>query len=273
MTKARNHLFLMAAALVVALSTPSYAEDEKPTLLIADNDWRPWFNGPENVESPGFAKEIIQRCVTVAGYDPTFKQFPIKRMISMMQSGAMDISIFSFKPGRTEFLAYSSEPLFFESYVPFVKKGSGIKIKKIADFDPLRLGHMNGLTYSKDYFAYIKQRQKAKKIDITIDSESNILKLASGRIDVFVDTRASVTSLLNRMGLTDQIKSVDYTVKSGEYFITLSKQSKNVPDIPGFLAEIDDCIKNMKNNLEYSELAAHYGLQPSDILTAPHNAN
>ena len=96
-------LGVLSFCVILASVSDGFFEETKPTLLIADNDWRPWFNGPANIEKPGFAKEIMARCVEMTGYKSTFRHFPIKRMISMMQNGQMDVSIFSFKPERTKF--------------------------------------------------------------------------------------------------------------------------------------------------------------------------
>jgi len=246
------------------------AEKADPELLIADNNWRPWYFGSDKLDRPGFAVEIISHCVGAANYRSKFKKFPIERMRSMMKNGKMDISIFSFKHSRTAFLIYSQEALFRDTYVPFVRKDSAIEIDRISDFDGLRLGHLNGLRYSREYFDYIQQRQAAKTLDVTVDSKANIKKLVNGRIDIFVNTLASTNYHAHEMGLREKIRNLDYSVRSGEYFITLSKKAKTITDKNAFLATFDECVRQLKAGPRYGEIAARYGLNLADILRKPH---
>ena len=256
------------SAAATAVLTPALirsADAETLPILISDNDWKPWFFAGKNDALSGFAKDIIRHCVKQSGFEPRFRHYPIERMRSMMKSGRMDASIFSFKPHRKSFLIYSKQPLFQESYVPFVRANSGIKIKKIADFDALRLGHLNGLTYSREFFAYIKRRRDSETLDVTTSVEGNLQKLVTGKIDVFVDTISSVRWHAAEMGVTDQIRNVDFVVRSADYFFTLSRDASTIQDKGKFIRDFDGCVRDLKNSDRYRRIAAKYGMTLADL--------
>ena len=117
-----------------------------------------------------------------------------------MKNGRMDASIFSFKPHRKAFLVYSKEPLFRESYVPFVRANSGIEIKKISDFDKLRVGHLNGLTYSREFFAYIEQRRNNKTLE-----SGDVIELPDGAFSPGIILAVILSTLLPLLSLTSAL--------------------------------------------------------------------
>ena len=254
---------IASAVISAALIRP--AVSETLPILISDNDWKPWYFAGKNDGLSGFAKDVIRRCVRQSGYEPRFRHYPIERMRSMMKNGRMDASIFSFKPHRKSFLVYSKQPLFREFYVPFVRANSTIQIKKISDFDNLRLGHLNGLTYSREFFAYIQKRRNSKTLDVTTSSDGNLQKLVTGKIDVFVDTVSSVRWHAAGMGLADQIRSVPHVIRSADYFFTLSRKGGVIRDKTAFIGEFDACVRGLKKSDQYRRMAAKYGMTLADL--------
>lgn len=255
-------------AVAAALLYPALlrtADAETLPILISDNDWKPWYFAGKNDDRSGFAKDIIRLCVRQSGYEARFRLYPIERMRAMMKNGRMDASIFSFKPHRKSFLIYSKEPLFRELYVPFVRANSTVEIKKISDFDNLRVGHLNGLTYSREFFAYIKQRRSSKTLDVTTSSEGNLRKLVTGKIDVFVDTISSVRWHAAEIGVSNQIRSVPHVIRSADYFFTLSRGSSVIRNKVEFIGDFDACVQRLKNSDQYRQMAAKYGMTLADL--------
>ena len=240
---------------------------EPVPIVISDNDWKPWYFAGEVRDKAGFAKDVIRHCVREAGHAPMFKHFPIARMKAMMKRGRMDASIFSFKPHRQSFLVYSQEPIFREIYVPFVRKNSDITIRRLDDFDHLRIGHLNGLSYSKEFLAYINRRRSSKTLDVTTSNEGNLRKLVTNKIDVFVDTISSVRWHAKEMGLGDQIRDLDYTVRRADYIFTLSRQSPTISDKVKFIAAFDSCVRSLKDTNGYQLMAKKYGMTLADLRT------
>jgi polar amino acid transport system substrate-binding protein len=249
----------------VSLFIATSAQAEPTSLLISDNDWKPWYFAGVTKGKQGFAKDVIGHCVNQAGYIPKFRLFPIERMKSMMKKGQMEGAIFSFKPHRKSFLIYSGEPIFRESYVPFVRTGSGTEIKRIEDFDNLRLGHLHGLSYSRQFFAYIQKRRNGGSLDVTTSGDANIQKLVSGKIDAFVDTIASVRWRTAELGLSNRITDADFIIRSADYFFVLSRASRVIADKVAFMTRFDKCVRNLKKTNRYSGIAAKYGMTVQDL--------
>ncbi len=119
-----------------------------PQVIVVENDWPPYFMGESHEKLPGFAKELLQKCIPAAGYTAKFQFYPVNRMYSYLQSGAIDVALFSYKADGESFLLYGKEALFSSGYRPVIRSETDIKIHALEDFDALRLGHLAGLRYS-----------------------------------------------------------------------------------------------------------------------------
>lgn len=248
------------AGLLLGLQIATAAA-QAPVLEVTDNDWQPWFFAGTASAPPGIAREIISDCAAQAGFQTNFRNYPIPRMWEYLRSGQIDLTVVSRKPEREEFLHYTSEPILRETYQPFVHRDSGITITGLKDFDGLRLGHLNGLLYSPEFLAYVKQREAAGTLDITTQNIANIRKLAGGQIDVFVNTKASMLWLARDAGLAGQIKALDLVIYGGDYFIVLSKASMRVADKPALVAQLDACLRRFKETGGYDALLRRYGIE------------
>lgn len=252
-------MFGLAACLAAAVALDDgVAFAQGARVRVSDNDWPPYFFGGAPSGPPGVAKEILTMCLPRAGLPFAFQHFPLPRMTASMQSGALDVAIYSRKPERDAYLVYGSEPLFSETYRPIVRADSTIRIERISDFDRLRLGHQAGLVYSDDFFRYVQARQRAGTLDITTENESNIRKLAAGLIDVFVNIESAVRWDARRLDLADSLKVIEFDVQRADYFVTVSRASPRVGDKAAFVARVDDCIREIKADGRYESILARY---------------
>ena len=128
---------------------------------------------------------------------------------------------------------------------------------------------MNGQRYSRDFLAYIEKRRNSGSLHITTTSKANVVKLASERIDVFVDTLASVNWQAAQIGHQDDIKSLNFIVRSGEYFLTLSKRSNTITDKKAFIVIFNECTQALKESGEFNVMASRYGLTIDHITLIP----
>ena len=142
--------------LFVVSSFSAFAESS--ALRINDNDWPPYFFGGKEGTPKGIGKEILHHCLVDSDYKFKFTFYPINRMHKYMEEGELDINIYSYKPERESFLVYGSEPLFVAGYRPIVRKNETRTIDTIADFEPLLLGHLHGLSYSEPFYRYLMHR-------------------------------------------------------------------------------------------------------------------
>lgn len=253
-------LFALLVAWLTWIGGPmgSEAQAQGARVRVSDNDWPPYFFGAAPDSRPGAAKEVLTECLPRAGLPFTFLHYPLARMTANMQSGELDVAIYSRKQEREAFLHYGDEALFTEVYRPVVRSGSGIEIRTLADFDRLRLGHQAGLVYSEAFHRYVEARQRARTLDITTANESNIRKLAAGLIDVFVNIESTVLWDARRIDLASNIKVIDFDIQRADYFVALSRASSRIGDKVAFVASVDQCIRELKNDGRYDSIFARY---------------
>lgn len=230
-------------------------------IVFNDNPWPPFFFEGKTDSPPGIGKELLQRCLPAVGRQGIFVPHPIKRMRRNMETGELDINVYSYEPDRESFLLFGKEPIFVSEYQPVVRADSPIRIAKIADFDSLRLGHLSGLVYSPEFKEYVEKRQAAGTLDITYSDESNIMKLIGGRLDVFVSSTPTIVWLAKMLGVSDKIKVLDFVVKRADYFVAFSKASRRLSNEEklGFLAAMDGCLRTLKKNGTHKEILVRYG--------------
>ena len=145
-----------------------------------------------------------------------------------------------------------------------VRADSDIVINKLADLAPYRIGHLAGLTYTPELLKIIDDKMKLNEIvtGFSLRSMFSQLLAPTPRFDIFADARNTFYWRAKKLGISDQIKVLDYKIKTKNYYITVSKQSKNIKDAAGFLMKIDKCLQALKQNGEYQAILADYGIQP-----------
>ena len=233
---------------------------ENTVLRIIENDWPPYYFKSKSEHLPGFAREILGHCIPQLGFQPEFTFYPVKRMYAYLEKGELDIALFSYRKSREDLVYFGQEPLFVSGYRPVVRAGSHIRVQSLSDFDALKIGHLAGLKYSKDFYSYIEKRRDAGTLVTSITGDSCMRMLIEGMIDIFVDTENTVKWRAKQMGVTDKIQILPYDIRTREYFVTLSKTTPRIADKVEFLKQLDNCLRTIKTNGKYREIAARYGL-------------
>ena len=240
------------------------AQDQEPTstpIFIIESDWPPYFFGGTASDQTGFARELLDICISETEFSPEYVFYPIKRMRSYIKAGQVDIVIFSYKKPREQFVEYGTEPLFVSGYRPVVRADSGLEIHSLADFDTLRLGHIAGLRYSPWFLEYVEKRKAAGTLVSTTLGDTPLRMLLQDMVDVFVDTQDTVAWRAQQSGSLDKITVLDFDIKTSEYFVTVSKNSPRITSPRTFLNTIDRCVQRLKSDGTYAEIAAQYGIQ------------
>lgn len=254
-------LLLFLGGLLLLLNPPDIRAQGQPTLVVAETDWPPYFFAGKPNAPEGFGKELLKMVFSEMGYSLDYKFYPVNRMYSYLQNGEIDICIFSYNKERDDFLLYAREPLFVSGYRPVVRSGQDIQISSLKDFDSLRIGHLAGLKYSKDYFEYIENRKTSGSLVTTTTGDGCLKMLIAGIIDIFVDTSETTLWRARQMNVLDRIKILDFDIQTKNYFITISRQSKSVSDKHILLDKLDHCLKAAKLDGRYAEIARRYGIE------------
>ncbi|MFT4939024.1 MAG: ABC-type amino acid transport substrate-binding protein [Paraglaciecola sp.] len=255
-----NRSRILQVFTVLILTTTHFLCHSK-TLILNDIDWPPYLFPSNNKAQLGIGKEILNRCLTNIDYQIIYTKLPIKRTHKFMQSGILDISIYSYKKEREEFLVYAKVPIFISEYGFAVRADSNIEINSLDDLSPYTIGHLAGLSHTPELINIINKKRALGLVTEgqTIDSMFAQLLSSMPRIDIMPNTKDTFYWRAKTLGVSDKIKVLDYTITTKSYFITVSKNSKNIDDIEGFLAEMNTCITQMHNNGQYDEIISRYG--------------
>jgi polar amino acid transport system substrate-binding protein len=259
---------LLAVALLAAGAMPLSAQAPaagapaatagKGWVALNSQQWPPYY--VDDPSHPGFARELLQTCVTALGYEPRFSSLTIDKMYDALRSGVLDAHVLSPDKSRQAFMVYGKTPLFSDAYRPTVRSTSGITIKSLADFDRLKIGHLRGLRYSEAYHDYVLKRIDAGTV-VQADTNDQLLSmLLDGTIDVFVNVASTTRWLARERHVGDRVLVLSYDVKSADYFLALSQKSR-IEDKPGFLAAFDGCVQQVRRDGRYAKLRATYGLE------------
>lgn len=247
-------LVLLALA-SCALSVPA-AE-----IVVEDTDWRPWTFGGAEDHPPGFAKEVLDRCLRSVGHKPRYLDYPVVRLYEALENGDLDLHVMSRQPERERYVVYGEEPLFTARYRPIVRVDEPVRIRELGDLDSLRLGHVRGLRYSDEYLEYLEARLAAGTADETVSNESILRMLVAGRIDAFVNQAATSRWFAHQLGLADRIRIEEFDIRTSDYFLVVSRRTTAVDDPAALVAELDECIAALKLAPAWGELRRKYAIE------------
>jgi len=250
--------FLFIAVLV------AFPLSAKQTIIINDIYWPPYFFTGDK-QQQGIGKELINICLSQAGYNTEYHRLPVKRTHLYMENGDIDITIYSYRKSREKFVWYGKESLFNTNYGFMVRANSDINITKLADLTPYKMGHLAGLSYSPELMEIIESKAKSKQLTTGYNLVAMFSQLLAPtpRFDIMADAKTTLYWQAQKLGLSDKIKVLDYTINKKNYFITVSKKSKNITDPQAFLKETDQCIKSLKNDGRYQAILSTYGYKNS----------
>ena len=240
-----------------AARTPAAARG-KGWVALNSQQWPPYYL--TEGDRPGFARELLQTCVSAIGYEPRFSSLTIDKMYDALRSGVLDAHVRSHDKSRESFMIYGKAALFSDAYRPVVRASSGITIKSLADFDRLKLGHLRGLRYSEEYHAYVLERIDAGTV-VQADTNEQLLEmLLDGTIDAFVNVASTARWLARGWHVSDKVTVLPYDVKSSDYFLAVSQKSR-LEDKQAFLDAFDTCLQQVRRDGRYAKLRASYGLE------------
>jgi len=240
----------------------------KNKVIINDVEWPPYFFIGANKQQIGLGKELINSCLHKVGYKAEYQRLPVKTTHQYMEKGEIDVTVYSYIKERERFLHYAKEPIFTADYVFMVRASSDIVINSLDDLAPYRIGYLSGLSYTPELLKIIKNkvsRNEAVK-EFSLRSMFSQLLAPIPRFDIIADARDTFYWRAKKLGVSDKIKILNYQIKSKSYYITVSKQSKNITNAADFINNMDSCLQGLKQSGEYQSILANYGIQsPSKV--------
>jgi ABC-type amino acid transport substrate-binding protein len=241
---------------------PCFIANANQKIIINDIQWPPYFMINAKEEGSGLGKDIISLCVQRGGYQVEYRELPIKRTHHFMEEGEIDITVYSYKEKRKEILYYGKEALFNSEYGFMVRTDSDIKINKLADLEPYVIGHLAGLSYTPELKKIIDAKDEIGKgvTGYSLKAMFSQLLAKTPRFEIMADSKITLLWQAKKLGVTDKIKVLDYSIKNKDYYITVSKRSKNIKKPKDFLNKIDICLRDIKQSGDLKVILARYGI-------------
>lgn len=238
-----------------------FAVNAQP-LQLNDIDWPPYFFPDRSQYKPGLGKTILTSCIKQLGYDYQYNRLPIKRTHYYMHTGTLDITVYSYQAAREDAVVFGSEPLFVNAYGFAVKSDRQIAIKSVEDISALTFGHLAGLTHTDELNPVLKKMKAQSKVIESYELNATLKQLLTTppRIDITANSKSTLLWRIKELGLSDQISVLDFELAQKPYYVAVSKKSKTINDAAKFVSKFDQCIKDMKQNGHYQEIADVYGL-------------
>ena len=147
-----------------------------------------------------------------------------------MKEGKADAIFTAYKnPEREKFLDYSNEVVVPQQVSVFVAKSSDLTADKIgysgdaSAFSKYSIGVRNQVSYGPTIDKMLKENV-FKNIDKTNTPESNIKKLAKGRVELMPMNRYVAWHLAKKVGLNGEISEIKPPVQSIPSYIAFSKK-------------------------------------------------
>ena len=257
-----HYILLFVLLYLTAANIAIHAAEIPKRLNAATLDYPP-YEYLEDKVSKGIAVELIQEAAMRVGVEEvTFRIFPWRRAVRMVETGKFDILFNAGKnKARQEWGDYVDSVLILQRYVLFKRKGDDIKID--ANFDNAfrySLGIRAGYLYGSGAF---RQALDQKKFAYQIASEStahNVTLLLHNRIDMFVGDMLPVMHYIKQNYLNDQIDIVltddnsTQVVLTWPTYILMSKKTTT----PELVQAFHEAMEEMKEDGTYDQIFMKY---------------
>jgi len=168
----------IAAVAVALLAFPALAQDLS---IVTDEQ-----------KKGGYLVEVTTEALKRVGYTAHVQYKPWPRALhEVMEEGAHDMLLGSYKSRERSEKMLFSDPIGKVEICVFSLKARGISCRSVHDLAPYRVGVIRG-------FSMLGEFQSMKlNCEAVPTTEQNIAKLLAGRIDVFVDKKATTLFILH----------------------------------------------------------------------------
>lgn len=240
-------IFIVLGCLLVAL--PAWGQSKK--LVFATVEWEPYY-GPK-LKNDGFITEITKAAFKHSGYDVEVKFMNWNRALERAKQGKFDgVMGAYYNDERAEVFEYS-EPIGTADVVLFSQKGKNISYQSLEDLKPYKIGVLRGYANTEEFDkADFLKKEVAEKADL------NIRKLARGRLDLFVGSKAVNLYLIQTKypDFVGKFDVVEPPLSTNSLYNIISKKIKGSAQIK---ADFDKGLKAIQENGTYDEILKSHG--------------
>lgn len=175
---------------MTVLAAAANAQDDK--IRYCFNAWPPYIYSKDG-KAAGLSIEMLDEASRRAGLEAEYFELPWKRCLLQVRQGGMDAAIGAAK--RDEYIqGPASYSVYSNTF--WVQTDSTIRSFDLAAFSGKTVGLVTGYVYPDEL---VKNPPYA--IDYSVDDETNMRKLAAGRVDAIVADLVSTKLAAEKQGL------------------------------------------------------------------------
>jgi len=242
--------------LFIALTSLTAAAE---TITLVADEWPP-FNAKPDSDAEGYMVDIARAVFEAKGISVEYRNVPWKRALVGTRSGNFTGAIGASKNDAQGFI-FPEEELARNVLSFYVRKGDSWRFNGLESIKEIRIGTIGGYDYRRwlnDYIqANIENSDKVQVIMGDAPLERNIQKLLAGRVDVVVDTEASIRWVAKRLGVLDEIEAAGYGKEPSYCYIAFSP---GLPKSPMYAKLLSNGIVELRANGKLQKILDKYGV-------------
>ena len=210
----KKSLFAAAAVAVSLFSAQAMAE----TWVVHSEPEFPPYNFPVDGKHGGMDTEIIERVLAELGVEADHKLVPWARVVASVDENTTDLA-YQFAPRPERFEMYHMVgPHRAGQTIFLMNKDKVISYETLEDLKDYKIGTVIGYAYTPEFDeAAFLQKEPVK------DNETNIKKLAAGRLDLVIGDRATLAHIAKSEGVYEQLQFSDKVLKEVPRYIAFPK--------------------------------------------------
>ncbi len=229
------------------------------TVSIRADVWYP-INGEPGSDKPGYMIELARLILKDHGYKLDYKALPWERSLSEVRQGNFDCVVGAYKDDAPDFI-FPEVPWGKIESTFYVKKGSSWKYQGLSSLEKVNVGVIGGYAYSEEFDAYVEANKSSSKVQVVKGNnalEKNIKKLASGRIDVVIESHLVMEAKLEDMSMNKQVMRAGLLSEADDMYIACSPAKAQSKEIVQWFTQ---GIKKLRASGELQKILAKYGLK------------
>lgn len=217
------------------------------------------YNCAEGADKPGYGVEVAKEIFAKAGHTLDYKNLAWARALEDGRKGNINAVIGADKVEAADYV-FPNEAIAVIDNTFVVKKGSAWKYAGPASLEKIKLGGIQGYSYSGEVGDYVTANVKnAARVDMVGGDnalEMNLKKLVAGRIDATVDAKPVLAYKLMKLNMADKVEFAG-SVDASSIYIAFSPAN---PKSKEYAAILDKGIAEMRASGRLKQILTSYGV-------------
>jgi len=251
-----KYAILLIACNVTLLFMPTPVSGEI-RLTIGSDHWPPYELAEKDFVTHGFSTQVVEAVlkrmdVKIEGQ---IHLYPFARLEHHILHGHIDAAFsLSSNTERQTACYFPEEPLIDSKWVLFIrqKDKNRLTFATLNDLKGKTIGVVRQYAYTPAFWAFLKKENNYETVS---NDEQNFIKLRSGRIDYAIAEYANALTILEKMGLNDELMPLlTQPVYKTKLYVIFNKRRISEQ----FATQFSDTLKAFKDTPEYERFYHDY---------------